>query len=197
MTSACATHLEDYYFGENGIMIPPEEDIRAYFDENYYHAKHILIMSVDPDTNEEYSEDELAEREQLAKEIAQRAANGEDFDTLMNEYSEDTGLSSNPDGYVFTEGDMVTEFYDGTAALAVGEISEPIKSSYGWHIIERLPLTDDDYEANRDDVRVAASGSDINTLALEWIDAADVQTTDLYDSITFDNIDTYKAKAVE
>ena len=56
----------------------------------------------------------------------------------MNEYSEDTGLESYPDGYTYQEGEMVDEFYAGTKALEIGEYSRLVESNYGFHIIMRI-----------------------------------------------------------
>ena len=56
----------------------------------------------------------------------------------MNQYSEDTGLEANPDGYVFTSGQMVEPFEEGTRALDYGQISDIVESDYGFHIILRL-----------------------------------------------------------
>ena len=136
--SQCYQALNDYYFGENGANAPSDEDIQKYYEENYITAKHILISTVDPASGETKRTDEEAKKE--AQSILDRIKAGEDFDTLMNEYSEDTGLSNNPNGYTFTEGQMVTEFYDGAKALAEDEVSELVKSDYGYHIILRKDL---------------------------------------------------------
>lgn len=48
--------------------------------------------------------------------------------------------SDNADGYLFTEGTMVSEFYEACLALSDYQVSSPVKSSYGYHIIVRLPL---------------------------------------------------------
>ena len=98
-----------------------------------------------------------------AKEIAEKARGGADFDALIAEYNEDPGMTTNPDGYVFAEGTMVDEFYEGTKALAENAVSDPIKTSYGWHVILRLPLRDADYTANQTGVtakRFAALAAD-------------------------------------
>ena len=78
-----------------------------------------------------------------------QAKNGADFKALMMEHSEDPGKEQAPDGYVFTEGEMVTEFYEGTKALAENGISEVIPSSYGYHVIKRIPLNvETDFQDN-------------------------------------------------
>jgi len=73
-----------------------------------------------------------------ANSILERIRAGEDFDTLMHEYSEDPGLMSFPNGYVFGPMEMVSEFEQGTRDLAIGEISEPIRTAHGYHIIMRI-----------------------------------------------------------
>lgn len=90
-----------------------------------YKAKHILVTD-----------------QALARQIAEQlAADPSKFDSLLAQYGADPGMKSNPDGYVFGPGEMVSEFEAGTAALAVGEISAPIQSAFGYHIILRLAPT--------------------------------------------------------
>lgn len=62
------------------------------------------------------------------------------FDTLMNEHSTDPGLASNPDGYIFTTGEMIAEFETVVKQTAVGGISAPFESTFGWHIVQRLDV---------------------------------------------------------
>lgn len=91
-----------------------------------YKAKHILVTD-----------------QALAQQIAdQLAADPSKFDSLLAQYGTDPGMKNDPDGYVFGPGDMVSEFEAGTAALAVGQISAPIQSAYGYHIILRLAPTE-------------------------------------------------------
>ncbi|MCL1862744.1 MAG: peptidylprolyl isomerase, partial [Defluviitaleaceae bacterium] len=99
-------------------------------DEELLGAKHILI------TTENFaSEDDAMD---FARLIHARAIAGEDFDTLIETYGEDPGMVGNPDGYTFVSGVMVGEFEEGTRALAIGEISEPIAAFHGIHIIKRV-----------------------------------------------------------
>ena len=186
--SQCYQALNDYYFGENGVNAPSDEDIQKYYEDNYITAKHILITTVDPASGETKRTDEEAKKE--AQSILDRINAGEDFDTLMNQYSEDTGLSNNPNGYTFTEGQMVTEFYDGAKALAEDEVSELVKSSYGYHIIKRVKLDDSQLDNYKSDIVSAISGS-MDELLQQWMDEADVETTDLYNTITYENVYDY------
>lgn len=108
-----------------------KDEAFAEIKEKYVRASHILV-----------------DDKSLAEELTMRARAGEDFDTLVADYGGDPGMENNPDGYYFTEGEMVTEFYEGTLALEEGEISDPIKSEYGYHVIKRLPLEDEYLEKN-------------------------------------------------
>lgn len=118
-----------------------DDEIKENFNANYYKAKHILIMTGD---------DEAASKEK-ADGILARINAGEDFDTLMNEFSEDPGTKNNPDGYTFTDGDMVTEFEEAVKGLEIGGVGI-CKSSFGYHIIKRLELEDAGMESVKETI---------------------------------------------
>lgn len=193
--SQCYQALNDYYYGENGANVPSDDELRQYFSDNYLSAKHILISTVDPTTGETIRTDEQARAE--AQKILDRINAGEDFDALMNEFSEDTGLQGNPDGYIFTEGDMVTEFYEGAKALAEGEISDLVKSDYGYHIIKREPLDVDGQFENYKSLLTTAVAGTMDDLLTQWMQEADVQTTETYDEITYQNVREYLPTEVQ
>lgn len=137
-----------HYYGVGCADFPAEDALAWAEDNEYLHAKHILIKTVDDNFNA-LDEETVAEKRALAEDIlgrlqaADASVRAELFDALMNEFSEDTGLASYPDGYYFQEGEMVTEFYEAALALAPGEMSGIVESYYGCHIIERLPLDAD------------------------------------------------------
>lgn len=82
----------------------------------------------------------LVEDEKEAQEIKAQLDKGADFAALAKEKSIDPGSGANGGELgEFKEGDMVGEFWNGAKALQVGEVSEPVKSSFGYHIIK---LTD-------------------------------------------------------
>ena len=87
--SACAQVLKDYYFGENGVSVPSDDELQKYFDDNYITAKHILILTKNPSTGETTRTDEEAKKE--AQAVLDRLNNGEDFDALLTEKNEDAG----------------------------------------------------------------------------------------------------------
>lgn len=112
-----------------------EEALRAFAEETpYYAAYHILLLS------EERGE---AEAKHLAEEVlAQLDANpsSEVFFALLSAYNEDPGMTTNPNGYLFTSGEMVEEFESAVASLEDYQYTgAPVKTSYGYHIILRIP----------------------------------------------------------
>ncbi len=139
--------LLDYYYGENGVS----EDKQQIFDESlvqlkendYIQAKHILIaFPEDAEKDEEGNVTEAAKAETLAKanEVLEKVKAGEDFDALIAEYGEDPGMEAQPEGYLFTKGAMVPEFEEAAYALEIGETSDLVETTYGYHIILKLDV---------------------------------------------------------
>ena len=137
-------------YGENGELVDDAAAIAYLEDNEYISANHILLMTMDSATGEALDEETIAAQEQKAREIAAELQAIEDpqqllarFAELKEEYCEDTGKVTYPDGYTFTPGTMVTEFEDACNALADYQVSDPILTSYGYHIIIRLTLDPD------------------------------------------------------
>ena len=182
--------LQEYYFGANGEKAPSEEEMHQAFDENYFRVKHILISDKDA-TGADLTGDALAEKQALVQEVQDKLAAGEDFDALMEQYGEDPGMETNKDGYLIDKDGatldgsfMVEEFTKGATALAVDEISEPVKSDFGWHIIKRVPATEQDFEDARYALIYALTGESINSLLSEWIEAAEVEYPEGHEELT-------------
>ena len=116
-----------------------DEDVKTYYEENQaeffipetVEARHILIK-VGKDADEA-----AVEAARLrAQAIYERAVQGEDFAKLAKELSE--GPSRNQGGYLgtFGRGKMVKPFEDKAFALQTGELGEPVRTDFGWHIIK-------------------------------------------------------------
>lgn len=101
------------------------------------HARHILIRT-SADVSDDNARDSLLD-------IKNRIEQGEDFADLANEYSEDPGskIKGGDLGWA-SPGTFVPEFENVLASLANGEISEPFKSQFGWHLMQLLERRDID-----------------------------------------------------
>jgi peptidyl-prolyl cis-trans isomerase SurA len=101
------------------------------------HARHILIRT-SADTSDDKARESLLD-------IKKRIEQGEDFADLANEYSEDPGskIKGGDLGWA-NPGTFVPAFERVMATLADGEISEPFKSQFGWHIMQVLERREED-----------------------------------------------------
>lgn len=95
-----------------------DEKIASMKPEQEVHARHILVGT-----------------EAEAKEIADRLKRGEDFAALAKEKSKDANAEGGDLGF-FSHGQMVKPFEDAAFALEVGQISEPVQTQFGWHVIK-------------------------------------------------------------
>lgn len=147
-----------------------------------YKAKHILFLTVDEQTRQPLDEEKIKEAEQNANAVYKRALAGEDFDALMNEYSQDPGLSSNPDGYVFSSGEMVPAFESCTASLTIDAIGF-CRSDFGYHIIKRLPLVYSEVESK---IESELTAETLKSAMEKWKEDAGfsvVKNDEVFDSI--------------
>ncbi len=166
-------------------LVPTEAEIAEAYARDYVHVKHILIQSEATDeaaadvatddtaaaetaepTATPDPEAAKAERKALATEVLEKAKAGQDFDALVKEYGEDPGMEQSPDGYTFTKGSMVAEFEAASYALQVGEISDLVETTYGWHIIKKydLPQSGDDYDQAISSIKSTLSQDKYNAL---------------------------------
>lgn len=138
-----ASKVDEHLMSLPEYTITDDEAIKS-VKETYIKAKHILFNTMDAQTGISYTTEEIAEVKKLAENILSQIKNGADFDELMKTHTQDPGIETNPDGYVFGKGQMVPQFEEAAYALKAGEVSGLVESTYGFHIIKReeLNLTD-------------------------------------------------------
>ncbi len=118
--------LRDAYFDASISNAVSDEAAKKIYDEKItgmkpeqeIHARHILVAT-----------------EAEAKEVEDRLKKGEDFATVAKEKSTDTSAEGGDLGF-FARGQMLKPFEDAAFALEVGQISEPVQTQFGWHIIK-------------------------------------------------------------
>ncbi len=115
-----------------GILKADDSTVEAALKTDFAAAKHILIK-VGKDDNKEA-------KLKTAEEALAKLKAGEDFDKLINEYSKDTNVSANKYGYYFTHGEFKNDFEYTAFNLKVGEYSEIIETTDGYHIVKRVEM---------------------------------------------------------
>ncbi len=151
----------DKFLKDNGI---DEKFIKEQIETNLYmqQFQEQIIKDLDlSDSNlekffnkhkEDYQDTEvrashiLVKTEEKAKEVLQKIKAGEDFAELAKQYSEDPSASNGGDLGYFKKGMMVSEFDKAAFALKPGEISDPVKTKFGYHIINVIDRKEDKKE---------------------------------------------------
>ncbi len=157
-----------------GSIEPTEEELRSYFEndisayetEEEIRASHILVQD-----------------EETANQILEELALGQSFAELAKEYSADTGtVDEGGDLGWFSRGQMVVEFEQAVFALEKGEISRPVKTDYGYHIIQLVdrqaastPTLEEVKDQVRDDYIAQLSSERFNDWYQETLAQADIK----------------------
>src|SRR5215207_90472 len=103
-------------------------------------ARHILIGYKNPGVPPSTAGKDSARKK---ADMVRAQVTNANFTDMVKKYSTDPGAAQNNGNYgVFEKTAMVAPFSNGTAALKPGEISAPVESNYGFHIIQRLPYAD-------------------------------------------------------
>jgi peptidyl-prolyl cis-trans isomerase C len=108
-----------------------DEAIKQIGDEKEVHARHILFRT--PAGDEKSGKD----AEDKVKAVIVRLKKGEDFAKVAGEVTEDpSGKANGGDLGYFTKDQMVPEFSEAAFKLEPGQISDPVKTQFGWHVIK-------------------------------------------------------------
>jgi peptidyl-prolyl cis-trans isomerase C len=137
-----------------------EEDLKKYYEEHkteyeQIHARHILIRFQGSQVSIKAGQKDLTEAEALAKaqSLRQRIQAGEDFAKLATQESDDTGSGANGgDLGTFRHGQMVPTFEQAAFAMKPGEVSQPIKTQFGYHVIRLESKDTKSFEEVRPDL---------------------------------------------
>src|SRR5215471_14453 len=118
---------------EDDVKIRYQQDIQQYQVPSRVHAEHILLMTVGK------TDAEVDEIRKKAEDVLKQAKKGAKFDELAKKYSEDPG-SKDKGGDLgwLVQGQTVPEFEKMAFSLQPGQISDLVKTQYGFHIIKVL-----------------------------------------------------------
>lgn len=179
-TDTAKKSIMKYFYAYNSLynadltsaFNPTEEELKDYYKTIKYSsnltikAQHILIEKGD-------NNEGLEKINELLKKAKEKDC---DFTTLMLENSQDPGSQNQPGGYIFTEGEMVEEFYENALNTPVGEISDVFETSYGYHIVKKIAQWDNGipFEEIKNDVISSYNSQKLDSVFLKGIADSDV-----------------------
>ena len=145
---------------------PSDKQLKEFFNSNksifeQVKASHILV-----DTEEE------------AKDIKKKLDAGGNFEELAKEFSKDSSASEGGSLGTFTADQMVPEFSNAAFSMSVGQISDPVKTDYGYHIIKVVDRKDTFEQMNKDEVIYEYRMSEYTKLLSDYLDNANVKMPD-------------------
>jgi len=203
LTEKCFAHM----YGLDGSKVSDEDCADKTAEDGYYMTKHILILTTKTDENgntveltEEEKADALKKAESIIVQLDQCAPEEVEsrFDEIMFSFTQDPGIAAFPDGYLFQEGDMVDEYFEGTVALEIGEYSGIVESSHGYHIILRLPINFDVVPMSHSDylnygydyytLRYIVAEEMFQANLSSWIERVEVSYEEAYDTIDMNSL---------
>lgn len=162
------TSLDDSF----RIQSAPEDEMRKYFEahkDSFYFAKEAALVPVVSLVRGPSHTDSVRVREDADTLIA-RVQAGESFDTLAKDYSEDHGSAAKYGslGGFQSRSSWVPAFSEAVAKLQPGQLSAPVQSQFGWHIIRlnalKLEGSDTLYDASHILLRITPSPETIESL---------------------------------
>ncbi|MCI5049832.1 MAG: peptidylprolyl isomerase [Rickettsiales bacterium] len=147
-----------------------EKDIKAAYDD---------LVKENKNKEEVRARHILVDEESKAKAIKKKLDDGKDFEKLAAEESRDKGSrAQGGDLGFFAEGVMVKEFSDVAFKLKKGEISDPVKSSFGWHVIkleDRRKVKTPEYAKIKDELRANLVEKRLNDYVNRLVDQTNVK----------------------
>ena len=136
-----------------------DDEIREYYDEHpdefkmdkTVEARHILI-----NVSQDAGQDEVDKARAQIESILQKAKEGQDFAELAKQYSQGPSKDQGGSLGTFTRETMVKPFADKAFSMKAGEISDPVRTQFGWHIIKVEKVneaTTTSYDDAKDEIR--------------------------------------------
>lgn len=170
-----AKKVQDVVVNEPATAKVTDQVVRSFYDQHVaifkrpkqFKASHILVK-VDPASSSE----ERAKLETKAKDLAAKAKQGEDFYNLAYYNSDDRSKFVGGSLGTFHEGQTVKEFEQALLTMKVGEVSEPVKTLYGYHIIhleEVDPPRQLTFDEVKEKIRVEQIEKEREALSADWL----------------------------
>ena len=128
-----------------------DETVKQYFSENYVKIDHVLYMTVDA-SGKELDAETVAAKEKSANDAYEAIQSGEKTIEDFASENDDSGSE-----YIFTKGRMVEEFENAAFEMEIGE-TRVVKTQYGYHLMFKKELTDEDLSGNTSEDGTVSGG---------------------------------------
>lgn len=154
-------------YGKGGSKAVSDDDLKQYYLKNYVHIKQIFVNKQNSSTGAALTGADLTKAQAKAQEALKAvSADKANFQKYVDQYNEDPGMKSNPDGYIFTKDDGYDQaFKDEALKLNIGDIGMA-QSDMGFFIEYKQPLDTNaaSFTSKKTDVLEKMKGTEFNNL---------------------------------
>lgn len=136
-----------------------------------YHVRHILIKVNELTSDDEAHQKIISIRDQLIKDGNDKQKESKDFISLAKQYSEDTSSIKGGDLGWLNKGDTVPQFEQVMLNTPIGQVSQPLRSPFGWHILEVTETRDSNLANDKEKAEIRQELRDMKAQILyaEWL----------------------------
>ena len=167
-----STMIEAFF---NSFVKLDDGAAKKFYDENPQHfttysASHILAMFPGAKEGKQPTEEEEKATVEKLKKAQQELAAGKDFAEVAKAHSDCPSKEKGGDLGTFAPGQMVPEFEDALKKLKTGEVSEPVRTQFGYHVIKAGETKLVSFDEAKDSITEHLKGQEMNKVAKQIID---------------------------
>lgn len=142
---------------------PITSELKEFYEKNIDTLKQVRASHI------------LVDTEEAAKDVKKKLDEGAVFEELAMDISTCPSSTSGGDLGYFTAKEMVAEFSDAAFAMEIGQISEPVKSEFGYHIIKLVDIRDTFEKADKESVLEQYRILAYNKMLTDYIDNTNIK----------------------
>lgn len=180
----------DYKDGSAYTFEYTDDEVKAFFDTEFVKVRHILYKTVDS-SNKKLPDEKVAEKKAKAEAALAAIQSGE---KSLDDYKKDTEDAGYE--YIFTYGRMVKNFETAAFEMNVGDV-RLVETEHGFHIIEKLEKTEEDFLGKTSDDGKTSGGNKSNVIKAMTAKQIRSEALDLFAKLQSGEVKEYPAKDTE